>query len=47
MAGRIVQGGRSMNDTRKDLMLEFRGVHTWYGAYHALDDINLDRKSVV
>jgi general L-amino acid transport system ATP-binding protein len=31
-----------MNDTRKDLMLEFRGVHTWYGTYHALDDINFE-----
>jgi general L-amino acid transport system ATP-binding protein len=31
-----------MNDTRRDLMLEFRGVHAWYGAYHALDDINFD-----
>jgi general L-amino acid transport system ATP-binding protein len=31
-----------MNDTRRDLMLEFRGVHTWYGSYHALDDINFE-----
>jgi general L-amino acid transport system ATP-binding protein len=31
-----------MNDTRRDLMLEFRGVHTWYGAYHALDDVNFE-----
>ena len=37
-----MQGGTSMNDTRRDLMLEFRGVHTWYGAYHALDDINFE-----
>ena len=37
-----MQGGTSMNDTRRDLMLEFRGVHSWYGAYHALDDINFE-----
>ena len=23
-------------------MVQLKGVHTWYGSYHALDDINLD-----
>ena len=28
-------------------LIEFKNVNKYYGDYHALRDINLDRKSVV